>query len=141
MFFGTLACGLNWFDAIVHTFGAAGTGGFSNYADSVGHFSAPVQTLIGVFCMIFGVNFAMYYALIRRDFKAIWKNGEWKLYFAIILVATGLIALNIFPQCGRNLSGHTAGLFPGILHHHHHRLRHREFRSLAPAFPGWYWCF
>ena len=54
--------------------------------------------------MIFGVNFAMYYALIRRDFKAIWKNGEWKLYFAIILVATGLIALNIFPQCGRNLS-------------------------------------
>ena len=104
MFFVLLGCGLNWFDAIVHTFGAAGTGGFSNYADSVGHFTPPVQTLIGVFCMIFGVNFAMYYALIRRDFKAIWKNGEWKLYFAIILVTTGLIALNILPRCGQDLS-------------------------------------
>ena len=29
--------GLSLFDSLIHSFGSAGTGGFSNYADSVGH--------------------------------------------------------------------------------------------------------
>ncbi len=32
--------GMNLFDSLIYAFGSAGTGGFSNYADSVGHFDS-----------------------------------------------------------------------------------------------------
>ena len=38
--------------------GTAGTGGFSNYADSVGHFDSAYQDgVITVFMILFGINF------------------------------------------------------------------------------------
>ncbi|MBQ4089984.1 MAG: TrkH family potassium uptake protein [Clostridia bacterium] len=92
-----LLCGLNWYEALVHTFGAAGTGGFSIFADSIAHYSPHIQLIIGIFCMLFGVNFALYYSMLRGDFKSVWKNGELKLYISIIVVCTVLIALNILP--------------------------------------------
>ena len=32
--------GMNLFDSMIFSFGSAGTGGFSNYADSVAHFNS-----------------------------------------------------------------------------------------------------
>lgn len=103
MFVVLMACGLDWYEAITHTFGTAGTGGFSLFADSIGHYESHIQTIIGIFCMLFGVNFALYYALIRGDFKAIIKNSEFRLYIVVIAVSTLLIALNILPLCGGDI--------------------------------------
>ena len=100
MFIVLMFCGLGWYESAIHTFGAAGTGGFSMYSTSVAHYPGYVQTIIGVFCMLFGVNFALYYALMCHDFKALWKNGELKLYLSLIGVSTALIALNILPMYG-----------------------------------------
>ena len=62
MVIALLLCGVNLYDALIHMFGAAGTGGFSNYAASVAHFdSAAVDIVIGVFMALFGVNFSLYY--------------------------------------------------------------------------------
>ena len=42
--------GMNLFDSMIFSFGSAGTGGFSNYADSVAHFnSAYIDGVITVF--------------------------------------------------------------------------------------------
>ena len=42
--------GMNMFDSLIHAFGTAGTGGFSNYAASVGHFdSAYIDGVISIF--------------------------------------------------------------------------------------------
>jgi len=53
--------GLSPFDSLIHAFGTAGTGGFSNYAASVAHFGSPaVEWLIGVAMLLFGVNFSLF---------------------------------------------------------------------------------
>ncbi len=97
MFCVLLFCGLGWYDSAVHTFSTAGTGGFSIYADSIAHYPVYVQSIIGVFCMLFGINFALFFAFLCRDYKTVRKNGELKLYLSIIGVATLLIAANILP--------------------------------------------
>ncbi len=88
--------GVNLFDSLIHTFGTAGTGGFSNYALSVGHFnSAYIDVVISIFMILFGVNFGLYFLLLVRDFKPVWKNEELRAYLLIIAIATLLIAINI----------------------------------------------
>jgi len=98
-----LLCGLNLYDALIHMFGAAGTGGFSNYADSVAHFdSGLIQTVIGIFTALFGVNFALYYYLLVRNFRAVAKNSELRIYLILLLGSSVLIALDILPMYGNN---------------------------------------
>ncbi len=92
--------GMNLFDSLVHAFGTAGTGGFSNYAESVGHFgSAYIDMVITVFMILFGVNFNLYFLLILRDFKPVWKNEELRAYMLIIAASTLLITMNISGSC------------------------------------------
>lgn len=88
--------GMNLFDSLVHAFGTAGTGGFSNYADSVGHFgSAYIDWVIAIFMALFGINFNLYYLLLLREWKPVWKNEELRAYILIILAASGVIAWNV----------------------------------------------
>lgn len=88
--------GMNVLDSFIHTFGTAGTGGFSNYRASVGHFnSAYIDGVITVFMILFGVNFNLYFFLLMREFKPIWKNEELRAYLGIIGVSTLIITWNI----------------------------------------------
>lgn len=98
--------GMNLFDSMIFSFGSAGTGGFSNYADSVAHFnSAYIDGVITVFCALFGVNFALFYFMILGDFKSILKNEELGTYILLIAGATAAIMLNIhslYPTIGKS---------------------------------------
>ena len=98
--------GMNLFDSMIFSFGSAGTGGFSNYADSVAHFnSAYIDGVITVFCALFGVNFALFYFMILGDFKSILKNEELRTYILLIAAATAAIMLNIhslYPTIGKS---------------------------------------
>ena len=99
MFFVLMLCGMNWFDAFIHTVGTAGTGGFSNYNLSVGHFQNPLyEIVIGIFLLLFGVNFSMYFYLLRGEWRTVWKNTETRLYLGLVTASVLLIALNILPQ-------------------------------------------
>ncbi|HIS99869.1 MAG TPA: TrkH family potassium uptake protein [Candidatus Faecaligallichristensenella faecipullorum] len=99
-----LIAGMPLYDSLVHSFGSAGTGGFSIYNLSIGHYQNPVfENIIAVFMMLFGINFTVYYQLITRNFKGVLKNGELWLYLGIIVAATLLIALNILPTIEGNL--------------------------------------
>lgn len=90
--------GLNLFDSITHAFSTAGTGGFSGYNASVGHFnSAYVEGVITVFMILFGVNFNLYFFLVLRDIKNVWKNEELRTYLGIIALSIGIIVVNIMP--------------------------------------------
>lgn len=98
-----LLCGLNLYDAIVHMFGAAGTGGFGIYGDSIAHYhSAAVDIVIGVFMALFGVNFSLYYYMLRRNWRTAFGNSELRIYVIVLLGASALIALNILPLYGNN---------------------------------------
>ena len=60
--------------------------------------SAYLQLVIAVFMALFGVNFGVYYLLLTRQFRAVWKNEEVRVYGLIMLGATLLIGINILPQ-------------------------------------------
>ncbi len=90
-----LCGGMPLFDSIVHTFGTAGTGGFGIKADSITGYSPYVQWVIGIFMLIFGVNFNLYYLLIIKRFKAALKSSELWTYLGIVVASVLLITFNI----------------------------------------------
>ena len=91
-----LAGGMNLFDAVTHAFSTAGTGGFSGYNASVAHFnSAYIDGVITVFMILFGINFNLYFFLLLKEFKSVFKNEELRAYLGIIAGATVVITCNI----------------------------------------------
>ena len=88
--------GMNLFDSMVHAFGTAGTGGFSNYADSIAHFnSAYIDGVITVFMILFGINFNLYFFMLLKDMRPVFKNEELRAYLAVIAIAIAAITINI----------------------------------------------
>ena len=92
-----LAGGMPVFDSAIHTFGTAGTGGFSCLGLSMGGYSPYLQWVVAVFMMLFGVNFNLYFLLVMRRFRSALRSEELWTYLAITLGATVLICVNILP--------------------------------------------
>lgn len=91
-----LAGGMNLYDSLIHSFSTAGTGGFNNRANSVAYYdSAYIDCVITVFMILFGINFNVYYFLLLKKVKAVFKNEELRAYLGVILGATVLITINI----------------------------------------------
>lgn len=86
--------GMSVFDSFCIAFGTAGTGGFAIKNDSMAGYSPYVQNVITIFMFLFGVNFSLYYLLLLRQFKAVLKNEELRLYAGIAGGSVLLIALN-----------------------------------------------
>ncbi|CDZ75370.2 Trk system potassium uptake protein TrkH [Peptoniphilus sp. ING2-D1G] len=87
------------FDAIVHTFGIVGTGGFSSKAKSIGHYSSYgpyIPIVIGIFMIICGTNFTLHNYLYKGKIKNILKDEEFRAYYAIIFGAVTLIAVDLY---------------------------------------------
>ena len=91
-----LAGGMDLYDSIIHSFSTAGTGGFNNRNSSVAFYdSAYIDGVITVFMLLFGINFNMYYLLLLKKVKDVFKNEETRAYLGIILGSTLLITINI----------------------------------------------
>lgn len=88
--------GMPPFDAALHTFGTAGTGGFGIKNSSVAYYnSAYIDIVIGVFMVLFSMNFNLYFFLLLRQFKSVFKNEELRWYLCVIATVTLLIAWDI----------------------------------------------
>lgn len=83
-----------FFDAVTITFGTAGTGGFGIKPDSIASYSPYIQWVVGIFMVVFGVNFNIYFLFILKRFKQALKSEELRAYLGIIFAATTLIFLN-----------------------------------------------
>ena len=89
--------GLNLYDSLIHSFGTMGTGGFSNYNNSVAHFnSAYVDIVITVFMVLAGANFNLYYMSLRRGVGRLLGDAEFRFYLLIVAAVTILIAFNLY---------------------------------------------
>ncbi len=92
------AGGMPLFDSIVHTFGTAGTGGFGIKNSSIAYYnSAYIDYVIGIFMMLFGINFNVYYLILIKKLSKIGENDELKWYLGIMIGAAVIIAVNITP--------------------------------------------
>ena len=90
------AGGMPLFDSLIHSFGTAGTGGFSNKGLSVGAYNNPYfEIVIGVFMLLFGINFNLYYFLVLRRFRDAFCSEEMLTYLGIVGFSTVTITLNI----------------------------------------------
>ena len=104
--------GMDWFDALIHAFGTAGTGGFSNRALSVGAFHSPlIDGIITVFMLVFSINFALYYKVLRGSIKDLLHSEELRAFLLISGISTLLITLNILPKFGNFFSALRYGSF------------------------------
>ena len=91
-----LAGGDPLFDSLCNAFGTAGTGGFSNKALSVGAYNSPYfEIVIGVFMLLFGINFNLYYFLLLRHFREAFASEEMHVYLGIVAFSTLTITANI----------------------------------------------
>ena len=89
--------GMPLFDSILNTFGTAGTGGFAIKNKSIGYYhSTYVDYVIGIFMILFGINFNAYFLLYSRKIKDFFKSEEPKVYLGIIAAAVVTITLNIY---------------------------------------------
>ncbi len=92
-----LCGGVPLFDALCYAFGTAGTGGFSVHSAGVAIYnSAYVEILVGVFMLLFGVNFNLYYLILIGRAKEAIRSEELRVYAAIVAFATLTIAGNVY---------------------------------------------
>lgn len=87
--------GMTWFDAVCHSFGTIATGGFSTKQASIGHYNSPFIEYIIIFFMIFsGVNFALYYFLVKFKVYKVWKNEELRIFLVLVLIFSVFLMLS-----------------------------------------------
>lgn len=87
---------MSFYDALLHSFSTAGTGGFSNRNASVAYYdSAYIDGVITVFMILFGVNFNLYFLIRLKNWKDALKNEELHAYLGIIAGAVAIVTVNI----------------------------------------------
>lgn len=95
------AGGMSLYESLIHAFGTAGTGGFSNRALSIGAYQNPYfEWVIGIFMLLFGINFNLYYFILMRHFREAFGSEELRAYLGIVLFSTVTIAANILSMVG-----------------------------------------
>ena len=88
--------GMPLFDSCIHAFGSAGTGGFSSKNLSVGAYdNVYFDVVIGIFMLLFGVNFNLYYFLLVRRFRDVFQSEELWAYITIVGASVLAIAVDI----------------------------------------------
>ena len=90
--------GMPVFDSICHAMSTAGTGGFGLKNNSIVYYNSTyIDVVLTISMLLFGINFNMYYFLITKRLKDVFKNTELRVYLLIILIATILITIEIYP--------------------------------------------
>lgn len=103
-FIALMIAGMNWFDALNHTFAALSTGGFSTRAESIGYWNSPWVEAVIIILMILGnLNFLTSYALVRGKFKQVIRDGEVRLQLILYSVCALIVFLGV-----------TLGLYPAL---------------------------
>lgn len=91
-----LFAGMNLFDAVIHSFATAGTGGFSNRALSLGYYNGAIQVITTIFMLVFSVNFNLYYFILIGHVREAVKSEELRFMLSIFLFGTIAITLSLF---------------------------------------------
>lgn len=88
--------GMSLFDSVVHAFGTVGTGGFGIKNSSIAYYnSSYIDYVLGIGMLLCGMNFNLFYALLLKNYKQVFKNEELKYYCGIVAIAIIAIAVNI----------------------------------------------
>lgn len=99
--------GMDFVDALSHSFATLGTGGFSTRTASIGAYdSVAVDVVCTIFMFFSGINFSLFYYVATKKFREIKENSEFKAYIAILIVfilVVTLSLLSIYGSFGKSL--------------------------------------
>ena len=96
-----LCGGMSFYDALLHAFATAGTGGFSTRGASIAAFdSLYIEVVISVFMLLFAVNFNLYFLLLMGRVRDVLKNQELRCFGILVAFSMLTIAWNISGQYG-----------------------------------------
>ena len=108
----TVACalafwlaGMDFFDAIAHSFSTVSIGGFSTHDASIGYFDNPAIELITVaFIVISGISFTLHFTVLRnRSLRSYIENVEARTYLLILLAVTLIAWFELYMGKGYDL--------------------------------------
>ena len=100
--------GMSFYEALLHAFATAGTGGFSTRNASIAAFdSAYIECVIASFLVLFGMNFNLFYLVLIGRVRDALRSEELHRYAEIIGVCIAVIAIATagssgFPRSLRN---------------------------------------
>ncbi len=106
-FWLTVACafalwlaGMTPFDAVIHSFAALSTGGFSSHDDSIGYFKSPaIDYIMIVFMLLGGINFSVHFTAWRgRSISEYWRDTEVRGFLWIVGITSLVIALVLWAR-------------------------------------------
>ncbi|MCB2205183.1 TrkH family potassium uptake protein [bacterium] len=91
--------GMDWFDALCHTFGTMATGGFSTKNLSVGYYQNEfIIWVIIVFMFLAGVNFLLHYNVLRGNYRVLKIDREFRFYAVVIVVGIILATVMLYVE-------------------------------------------
>jgi trk system potassium uptake protein TrkH len=89
--------GMDFYDALCHTFTTMPTGGFSTKNTSIAHYNSVYLDTVFIFFMILaGINFSLHYQFLRGKPLAFWRDSECRFFLGAVLVLTGIVSINIY---------------------------------------------
>ncbi|MDR2406029.1 MAG: TrkH family potassium uptake protein, partial [Deltaproteobacteria bacterium] len=89
--------GLDSFDSICLTFSTLSTGGFSNWNNSLGHYSGIYIPSVAIVFMFLGsISFSLHYQALTGNFRAFLLNPEVLFFSGTIVVGTLVVGLTLF---------------------------------------------
>lgn len=88
---------MDWFEAIINSLGSVSTAGMLLHPGGIEYYgSFYIESIITLFTILASVNFVMYLYLIQKNLRDIRDNIELRVFLAIIIAFTLLIAMNLF---------------------------------------------
>lgn len=88
------------FNALLASFGCAGTGGFGFIPNSMEYFTPFAQYVMATFLILFGVNFSLYYLILIGKIVQIFKSEEFRSYCLLLVFAVGLVFFSLMGSFG-----------------------------------------
>ncbi len=108
------AAGMEFFDALAHSFSTVAIGGFSTHDASIGYYDSTAIELVAiVFMLLSGVNFAIHFAAWRhRSVNPYRRDAEFRTYILVLFVVS-LITIG-YLQATHTFESTTESIIEGL---------------------------
>ena len=104
--------GVNWLDAAMYAFSTMATGGFSPHGGGIAFYRSPaVEWVVAAFMFLAGFNYLLIWRMLRGKFRDCLRNSEAKVYTAIVVLVSIIIAIAVFSAGDSPESGARKAVF------------------------------
>jgi len=90
--------GMNWFDAVGHSFSTVAIGGFSTHDESIGYFkNNAIECVAIIFMLLSSANFSLHFLVWRKKNPRLYfQDSEFRFFIYCVLLVTTLCTLYLY---------------------------------------------